>query len=86
MKFKILLSAVAVVCCSLVYAQPKKVVADKIAAQVGDKIILRSDIYNSIIDAQRQGATLPPDPECVLMERALIDKALVVQAERTRCR
>ena len=64
------------------FAQPKKVIADKIAGQVGDKIILRSDIYNSILDAQRQGAQLPPNPECVLMERALIEKALVLQAEK----
>lgn len=63
-------------------AQPKKVVADKIVAQVGDKIILRSDIFNSILDAQRQGVPLPPNPECVLVERALIEKALVLQAER----
>lgn len=60
----------------------KKVVADKIVAQVGDKIILRSDIYNSIQDAQREGAQLPPNPECVLVERALIEKALVLQAEK----
>ncbi len=65
-----------------VYAQPKKVIADKIVAQVGDKIILRSDIYNSIQDAQRQGAALPPNPECMLVERALIEKGLVLQAEK----
>ena len=64
------------------FAQPKKVLADKIVGQVGDKIILRSDIYNSIIDAQRQGAQLPPNPECLLIERALIEKALVLQAEK----
>jgi peptidyl-prolyl cis-trans isomerase SurA len=63
-------------------AQPKKVIADKIVAQVGDKIILRSDIYNSIQDAERQGTPLPPSPECMLVERALIEKALVLQAER----
>jgi len=63
-------------------AQPKKIIADKIVAQVGDKIILRSDIYNSIQDAQRQGSPLPPNPECVLVERALIEKALVLQAEK----
>ena len=63
-------------------AQPKKVIADKIVAQVGDKIILRSDIYNSIQDAERQGTPLPPNPECMLVERALIEKALVLQAER----
>ena len=64
------------------FAQPKKVIADKIVAQVGDKIILRSDIYNSIQDAQRQGTVLPPNPECALVERALIEKTLVLQAEK----
>src|SRR5688500_16568783 len=63
-------------------AKPKKVVADKIVGQVGDKIILRSDVYNSILDAQRQGAQLPPNAECIVMERALIEKALVLQAEK----
>lgn len=68
--------------CATLYAQPKKVIADKIIAQVGDKIILRSDIYNSIQDAVRQGTPLPPNPECQLVERALIEKALVLQAEK----
>ena len=36
------------------FAQNKKVVADKIIATVGDKIILKSDIDNSIHDMQRQ--------------------------------
>lgn len=63
-------------------AQTKKVIADKIVAQVGDKIILRSDIFNSILDAQREGVPLPPNPECVLVERALIEKALVLQAQK----
>lgn len=63
-------------------AQPRKAVADKIAAQVGDKIILRSDIYNAVLDIQRQGGQLPPNPECVLMEAQLIQKALVLQAEK----
>ncbi|HEX8461067.1 MAG TPA: peptidylprolyl isomerase [Segetibacter sp.] len=67
---------------TVLYAQPKKVVADKIVAQVGDKIILHSDIYNSIMDAERSGATLPPNPECILIGRALIEKALVLQAEK----
>lgn len=79
----LLLMSVAVCAFSTsLFAQPKKVIADKIAGQVGDKIILRSDIYNAIIDAQRQGAQLPPNAECMLMERALIEKALVLQAEK----
>ncbi len=65
-------------------AQPKKVVADKIVAQVGNKIILRSDIFNAISDYKRQGqeASLPPNPECAFLEGQLIQKALVLQAEK----
>jgi peptidyl-prolyl cis-trans isomerase SurA len=64
------------------FAQPKKAIADKIVAQVGDKIILRSDIYNAVADIQRQGGQLPPNPECALMEAQLMQKALVLQAEK----
>jgi peptidyl-prolyl cis-trans isomerase SurA len=69
---------------SKVFGQPQKVVADKIIAQVGNKIILRSDILNAISDYKRQGqeANLPPNPECSFLEGQLIQKALVLQAER----
>jgi len=61
-----------------------KVVADKIVAQVGDKIILKSDIVNAIADFRRQGqeGQLPPNPECMFLEGQLIQKALVLQAQR----
>jgi peptidyl-prolyl cis-trans isomerase SurA len=66
------------------FAQPKKVIADKIIAQVGDKIILHSDVVNAIADYKRQGqeAELPPNPECAFLEGQLIQKALVLQAEK----
>ena len=65
-------------------AQQQRVIADKIIAQVGDKIILQSDITNAIADYKRQGqdAQLPPNPECAFLEGQLIQKALVLQAER----
>ena len=62
--------------------QPKKVVADKIVAVVGDRIILQSDIRNSIEDAKRQGGTVPDGAQCMLMEQALISKVLMLQAEK----
>jgi peptidyl-prolyl cis-trans isomerase SurA len=62
--------------------QAVKVVADKIVAVVGDRIILQSDIRNSIDDAKRQGSTVPEGAECVLMEQALISKVLMLQAEK----
>jgi len=64
------------------FAQPKKVIADKIIATVGDKIILRSDIENSIQDMRRQNVEVPPNASCLLLQQALALKALVLQAER----
>jgi len=65
-------------------AQSQKIVADKIIAQVGDKIILQSDIVNAIADYKRQGQEqqLPANPECAFLEGQLIQKALVLQAEK----
>ena len=64
------------------FAQTKKVVADKIIATVGDKIILKSDIDNSIHDMQRQNIDVPANADCLLLQQALAMKALVLQAER----
>ncbi len=68
-----------------VAAQSMKVVADKIVGQVGDKIILRSDIVNALTDMKRQAAgqdnvVLPT--ECQILEAQLIRKALVLQAQK----
>lgn len=67
---------------ALAQTQAKKVVADKIAAIVGDRIILQSDIKNSIADIARQGGTIPDNAECMLMEQALVSKVLMLQAEK----
>ncbi|CAN5701271.1 peptidylprolyl isomerase [soil metagenome] len=64
------------------FAQTKRVVADKIVGKVGDRIILKSDITNAVADAQRQGGELPEHPVCAFMESELIKKALVLQAEK----
>lgn len=66
---------------AVAFAQPKKVIADKIIATIGDKIILKSEIDNSISDMQRQGVDVPDNGKCLLLEQALGLKALVLQAE-----
>lgn len=65
-------------------AQTMKVVADKIVGQVGDKIILKSDIINSIADLKRQsqGQDIQLPSECQVLESQLIRKALVLQAQK----
>lgn len=66
----------------LAQTQAKKVVADKIAAIVGDRIILQSDIKNSIADIIRQGGNVPDNAECLIMEQAIVSKVLMLQAEK----
>jgi peptidyl-prolyl cis-trans isomerase SurA len=61
---------------------PRKVVADKIVGIVGDKIILKSDVYNDILDRQRRGEQIPENADCSIMEQILTLKALVLQAEK----
>lgn len=62
------------------HAQAQKIVADKILAVVGDKIILKSDIDNAIVDAKRNGATVPDNADCSILEQALVSKVLMLQA------
>jgi peptidyl-prolyl cis-trans isomerase SurA len=50
--------------------EAKKIVADKIAAVVGDRIIMYSDIKNTIADYARQGAQIPEDAECQILDQA----------------
>jgi peptidyl-prolyl cis-trans isomerase SurA len=64
------------------HAQPNKVMAEKIIGVVGDKIVLKSDIDNTILDMQRQGIEVPTNAKCLSLEQAMGIKALVLQAEK----
>lgn len=59
-----------------------KVVADKIVGIVGDKIILRSDVYNDIQDRQRRNEPVPENAPCFAFDQLLVIKALMLQAEK----
>ena len=62
----------------------QRMVADKIAAIVGDKIILRSDIEGELVNKQRStpDGSLPPNAACATMEDIIAQKVMVIQAER----
>ncbi|AWO01422.1 peptidylprolyl isomerase [Chitinophaga alhagiae] len=65
--------------------QGQKMVADKIVAKVGDKIILQSDIESAMVDMQQralEGQPLPPNASCFAIEESIAQKVLVLQAER----
>jgi peptidyl-prolyl cis-trans isomerase SurA len=82
-----LLSIISIFFTAVIFAQPpatptKRVIADKIIAVIGDKIVLKSDIDNSLADMQRQGVELPNNAFCLSLEQAMGIKALVLQAEK----
>src|SRR4026209_575405 len=79
-----MLTAFFLLCTAAAMAQgtANKVVADKIIAVVGDRVILQSDIKNAIEDARRQGSNVPDGAECMLMEQAVVSKVLMLQAEK----
>jgi len=79
---KLLLTAAMAIASLAGNAQSAKLLADKIVGILGDKIVLRSDIFNYIEDIKRQGGDVPPDAECVLLEKMMADKALILQAEK----
>lgn len=55
-------------------------VADKIIGIVGDKIVLKSDIFLANEDIRRQGGQ--EQNECTLLDGMLTQKALVLQAQK----
>lgn len=63
-------------------AQTNKVIADKIIGVVGNKIVLKSDVEDRISDMLRQGAEVPANAKCLVLQDLLATKTLVLQAEK----
>src|SRR3974390_1578235 len=76
---KILLGSLLVTAWSFCFSQ-QKVVADKIVGIVGDKIVLKSEILIANADIVRQGGQA--QDECNILDGMLMQKALVLQAEK----
>ena len=82
---KILISSVGALLLFQAAVAQQKIVADKIVAKVGDKIILNSEIESALVDMQQQalqGQPLPPNASCSAVEQIVAQKILVLQAER----
>jgi peptidyl-prolyl cis-trans isomerase SurA len=76
---KIFIAAFSLLTATVSMAQ-QKVVADKIVGIVGDKIVLKSEIFIANEDIKRQGGQ-EQDP-CQILDGMLVQKALVLQAEK----
>jgi peptidyl-prolyl cis-trans isomerase SurA len=80
-KYTVLLCCISISAKAQIKEIGARVLADKIVGVVGDKIVLFSDLNNQILDFKRQGVTIPENAECIILDRALSQKALVVQAQ-----
>jgi peptidyl-prolyl cis-trans isomerase SurA len=65
-----------------VFAQPGKVLADKIIAVIGTKIVLKSDVEDRLADIVRQGAEVPENGKCYILQEIMATKTLVLQADK----
>jgi peptidyl-prolyl cis-trans isomerase SurA len=79
---KILFFGLMLLAVNAASAQSARLLADKIIAIVGDKIVLRSDLVNYIEDMKRGGNEVPENADCFILERMMQDKALILQAEK----
>jgi peptidyl-prolyl cis-trans isomerase SurA len=76
---KIFFAVFTLLMVSVALAQ-QKVVADKIVGIVGDKIVLKSEIFIANEDIKRQGGQ--EQDACQILDGMLVQKALVLQAEK----
>ena len=67
--------------CSTAVAQVEGTVVDKIAAQVGDNIILMSDIENQKQQAAASGLKVSMAMDCEILEELMYQELLINQAK-----
>jgi len=82
MKKRILFTGCSFLLLVAAFAQPNKVNADKIIGIVGNKIVLKSDVDDRLLDMQRQGAEVPANGKCFVLQDLMGTKTLVLQAEK----
>lgn len=63
------------------FAQPSGKVVNKVVAQVGDNIILLSDIENQKLQAVQAGVETTREMECAILEELMMGELLVNQAK-----
>ena len=79
MTFKLICS-IAVFSSTYSFAQPANSVVDKIAAQVGDNIILLSEIQAQKLQAIQAKVEITPQMDCEILEELMFQELLINQA------
>ena len=65
----------------ILFSQNEKNVIDKIAAQIGDNIILISDIQAQALQVEQSGTPIDSIDQCTILEEILFQKLLLHQAK-----
>lgn len=76
-----LICSIALFTSTFIFAQPGEKVIDKIAAQVGDNIILLSDIQAQKLQAIQAGIAVTPQIDCDILEELMFQELLINQAK-----
>lgn len=64
-------------------AQKERTMLDKVVATLGDKIIMSSDLEEGLrAVASQNNNELPPDANCLILDQLLIQKLLLLEAEK----
>lgn len=64
-----------------VVSQNDTLILDRVVAVVGKYPVLQSEIETQLTELKRQGAVIPGDPKCTILESFLVSKLLIIQAE-----
>jgi peptidyl-prolyl cis-trans isomerase SurA len=75
-----LICSLSLIVSSIAFGQTEGVVVDKIAAQVGDNIILLSDIEAQKQQAIASGVNISPNMQCEILEELMYQELLLNQA------
>jgi peptidyl-prolyl cis-trans isomerase SurA len=78
---KIILSIIAVLFGSMLWAQNDTIIVDQIIARVGDEIILQSDVEAMYFQWLASGNSASRQAKCQVFEQLLIEKLLLNQAK-----
>jgi peptidyl-prolyl cis-trans isomerase SurA len=76
-----LICSIAVFSSTYSFAQPANSVVDKIAAQVGDNIILLSEIQAQKLQAIQAKVEITPQMDCEILEELMFQELLINQAK-----
>lgn len=80
MKINTLLTILSfITTCFITFGQSKTI--DKIAAQIGDNVILLSEIEAQKLQAIQAGMTIKPDMDCEILEGLMFQQLLINQAK-----